>query len=104
MAILKTSTPIGVLRKEFGKNAVFVQWGDVIVMKTHPDFSKTKYSEEALVSHNKFRVAMAEAIEKLKDPEVLAEYRAKCVGRQKCHNVLVAEIIRRRVESEGGKS
>ena len=100
MAILKTDTPIEVLRKEYGKVAVFVQKKGYIIMKARPNFTKTKYSKRALIHHNKFRTAMAEAVSMLEDPEVKRVYRAKCVGNQKCHNVLVAEIIRKRYESK----
>ena len=76
------------------------------VLSMYPDMSKIKPSEGQKLQRLGFKEAQKIALQILLDPEVKAFYKDLCKGRQKPHNVLISELLKKDppvVENTGKK-
>ena len=55
--LLKTTTPISVLRKKFGKYAMFTEKNGRIIMQSKPDYSTRKYTDNQCVTWQRLKDA-----------------------------------------------
>ena len=76
------------------------------VLSMYPDMSKIKPSAEQKLKRLNFKEAQTIALQMLVNPEVKAFYRELCKGRQRPHNVLISELLKKDrpvVENTGKK-
>lgn len=74
MARLKRNSLLGSLQGTIGKEIVFKQYADKVVVSLYPDMSKVKPSELQKLQRNKMKDANAYASAVKRDPILRAQY------------------------------
>ncbi|WP_411273959.1 hypothetical protein [Daejeonella sp.] len=70
------------------------QWGRTI-LSAFPDMSNIKPSEGQKAQRLSFKEAQTVALKMLKDPSVKAFYKSLCQNRQRPHNILISELLKK---------
>jgi hypothetical protein len=93
MAIIKSNILLMQISGMLGKQVVFRNCGDKIVMANRP-FRKKKHAVggQAIGTSN-FQDAVAKAKVLLRDPVIKAEYQAKAKKGQNAYNVMMSEFM-----------
>lgn len=73
MARLPKNSLFGALRGALGKEVVFKQYKDKVVVSRYPDFSRVKPTERQAAQRAKMKAAVAYAQKVLRDPALRAE-------------------------------
>jgi hypothetical protein len=95
MAILKTTTPIAVLRKKFGKYAIFTEYNDKIIMRSRPDYSKRIWTDAERETRQRLKDACKMTRLILDDPVRRAEYEIKCAPEQSLYNMVRYQLMKK---------
>jgi long-subunit acyl-CoA synthetase (AMP-forming) len=77
MARLKRNSLFAALQGTIGKEIVFKQYADKVVVSLYPDMSKVKPSELQKLQRNKMKEANAYASAVIRDPKLRAKYEKK---------------------------
>lgn len=71
-------------------------WGRTI-LSSYPDMTNIKPTTAQKQQRLNFKEAQAIALKMLSDPAIKAFYKARCKGRQRPHNILISELLKKNV-------
>jgi hypothetical protein len=91
MASVKSNLAMQGLEGMLGKQLIFRQLNGKTVVSIRSTKPLGPPSEKQLANRERFKQARAWAKEQLKDPEVAAFWKSKCVGNQSAMSLLIGE-------------
>ena len=95
MARLASNDPIlKLLRGKLGKQLVFKQYGDTIVVTKYPKFRKKKRSPAQKANTSLFAQAVAYAQTILRDPKKYAAYKRRVKKGKTVYNTAISNFMR----------
>ena len=100
MARLASNDPIlKLLRGKLGKQLVFKQYGDTIVVTKYPKFRKKKRSPAQKANTTLFAQAVAFAQTILRDPKKYAAFKGKAKKGKTVYNTAISHFLRKKSSS-----